>query len=175
MTKDPVSNLPVMTLVTSPGPNKGPFPKEVRFRLTEQQYAFLETARGHDNCARYIRDRLFYASPSEVSVIGAIGSVHQAAGQVIDAAREMRAQAARLERTWGHMAAIVERQPGAPWPDLPKHVVHAMEAVNEQADHLLALGLKLDRHAVKLGVAEMRRVLAEKAQPEIQPRPRPSQ
>lgn len=49
------------TTTVGPGPNNGPYLKELRLAITDQQKVYLETAAGNDTIASYVRDKLFYA------------------------------------------------------------------------------------------------------------------
>lgn len=160
------------TTTVGPGPNNGPYLKELRLAITDQQKAYLESAAGNDTVASYVRDKLFYASPGDVPTIGAIGSIYQAAGKVIEAADQIRIQTAKTGRTLDSIAAIVKHTNEAR-ESLPLQVVFALRPISEQADRLLALGDELHRLAQQLAAENLLGVLSQNPSNDIRPRARP--
>lgn len=160
------------TTTVGPGPNKGPYLKELRLAITDQQKDYLESAVGNDTVASHVRDKLFYAAPGDVPTIEAIGSIYQAAGKVIEAADEVRIQTAKTGRTLDSIASIVKHTDEA-WESLPPQVVFALRPISEQADRLLALGDELHRLAQQLAAENLLGVLSQNPSSDIRSRPRP--
>lgn len=158
--------------VLSPGPCEGPYRHEMRIALTSAQKAYLEQAAGSATISAFVRDKLFYASPNMVTVIGAIGALYQAAGQVIEAADELKVQAAKAGRTINSIGQIATSR-NEVWERLPKDIEFAFRPVGEQADRLLNLSVELHQLANHLAAQDFLRAPSRKLSDEIQSRPRP--
>ena len=158
--------------VLSPGPSEGPYRHEIRIALTSAQKAYLEQAAGSATISAFVRDKLFYASPNIVNVIGAIGALYQGAGQVIEAGAELRIQAAKAGRTIDSIGQIAISRNDV-WKRMPKDIASALRPVGEQAERLHDLGTRLHRLANDLAAQDFLGVPNRKLNHEIQPRPRP--
>lgn len=157
--------------VMSPGPNTGPYLKEIRVKLTEQQYAHLQMIKGSDRVTDYVRDRLFYASPSDAPHVAAIGAVFQAANHTIAVADELLFQIRRMARTVGSLASIAKREPRAV-ANLPAPILWPVGPVEEYAYYLEETGSDLRSLATRMADMNLAHVLDRKRTRSIKTRVR---